>query len=125
MKVLQTVIVKQILTEKSKHDLVEQFSQQKLQLQKECEQLRFEQKKMRADQKHQFSQLQSYEHEVKARLDKINNIDFMIEQLHMLPVGSEIKQQEVQAVIDVEIGDQWNELDKTIVVKEGKVVDIR
>jgi hypothetical protein len=125
LKILQTVIVKQVLTENSKHYLNKQFSLNKLQLQKECEQLQFERKRMESNKKLLPSQLQSYQHEMDMRKDKIRNLDFRIEQLHMLPLGSEIKQQEIQAVIDIEIGDQWSELEKTIIVKEGKVVDIK
>ncbi len=125
MKILQTVTIKQVLTEKSKQDLYEKFSLQKLQLQKECEQLRFERKRMESNKKLLSSQVQIYENEISSRKDLMENLDFKIEQLHMLPLGSEIKQREIQAVIDVEIGDQWDALEKTIVVKEGKVVDIR
>jgi hypothetical protein len=125
LEILQTVIVKQVLTEKSKQDLDEQFSSHKLQLQKECEQLRFERKRMETNKKLLPSQLQMYENEIEARKDKIKNFDFRIEQLHMLPLGSEIKQKEIQAVIEVEIGDQWDDLEKVIVIKEGKVIDIR
>jgi hypothetical protein len=117
--------VKQVLTEQSRQDLHKQFSLQRLQLQKEGEQLRFERKRMESNKKLLPSQLQTYENEMDSRKGKIRNLDFRIEQLHMLPLGSEMKQQEVQAVIDVEIGDQWNELGKTIIVEDGKVIDIR
>ncbi|WP_456275522.1 YlqD family protein [Bacillus sp. AK128] len=125
MKILQTVIVKQILTEKSKQELSDQWTSKRFQLQKECDQLRFEQKKMEKSKNLQPLQLQTYEHEIGSRMDKIRNIDFRIEQLHMLPLGSELKLQEVQAVIDLNIGDQWSELGKTIIIKDGKVVDIK
>ncbi|MFZ3587946.1 YlqD family protein [Bacillus sp. DJP31] len=125
MKILQTVTIKQVLTEKSKQDLYEHFSLQKLQLQKECEQLRFERKRMESNKKLLTSQFQMHEDEISLRKESMKNLDFKIEQLHMLPLGSEIKQKEIQGVIDVKIGDQWDAIEKTIVVKEGKVVDIR
>lgn len=125
LKILQTVTIKQVLTEKSKQDLYEHFSLQKLQLQKECEQLRFERKRMESNKKLLTSQFQMHEDEISLRKESMKNLDFKIEQLHMLPLGSEIKQKEIQGVIDVKIGDQWDAIEKTIVVKEGKVVDIR
>lgn len=51
MKILQKVTVKQILTEKSKGMLLDTYRQKKQQLQKECEQLRFETKKLEKTKK--------------------------------------------------------------------------
>ena len=45
MKILQNVIVNQVLTESSKNQLLEKYKSKRLQLQKESEQLRFELKK--------------------------------------------------------------------------------
>jgi hypothetical protein len=47
MQLIQTVIVKQILTEQSKEKLLEKYFAGKLQMQKEYEQLQFELKKIR------------------------------------------------------------------------------
>ena len=33
-----------------------------------------------------------------------------MEQLHMLPLGSELKEKEVQALVEVQIGDRWSKL---------------
>lgn len=125
MKILQPITIKQVITEKSKQDLYEHFISQKQQLQKECEQLRFERKRMESNKKLLSSQSQLYEKEISSKKELIENLEFKIEQLHMLPLGSEIKQKEIQAVLEVKIGDQWDALERTIVVKEGKVVDIR
>lgn len=46
MKIIQTIEVRQIVTEKSKQALREAFLAQKQQLMRECEQLRFEQKRL-------------------------------------------------------------------------------
>ena len=53
MKILQNVIVKQILTEKSKLELLDQFNSKKAVLKKECDQLRFELKKLEKTKKFQ------------------------------------------------------------------------
>ena len=38
----------------------------------------------------------------------------------MLPLGSELKEKEVQALVEVQIGDSWSKLtgEKTIVIKD-------
>ena len=51
MKLLQTVVVKQILTEKSKEKLLDKYHTNMLQLQKESDQLRFELKKLEKNKK--------------------------------------------------------------------------
>lgn len=128
MKILQTVIVKQILTEKSKEEITNKYRQQKLQLQKESEQLRFELKKLERSKKYQQDHLKrQFEKEVQLRHEKIKLIDFQLEQLQILPLGSELKQTECQAIIEVNEGDRWDEIvtDKTIIIKDGIVKEIR
>lgn len=128
MKILQTVIVKQVLTEKSKEEIANKYHQQKLQLQKESEQLRFELKKFQRTKKYQQDNLQRhFEKEVQLRQEKIKLIDFQLEQLQILPLGSELQQTECQAVIEVNEGDRWDEvvMDKTIIIKDGIVKEIR
>ncbi|EQC2288571.1 YlqD family protein, partial [Listeria monocytogenes] len=46
MEIIQKVVVKQILTEASKQELIEYYTEQKRQIEQECDQLHFEQKKM-------------------------------------------------------------------------------
>jgi hypothetical protein len=128
MKLLQTVVVKQIVTEKSKEKLLEKYYAKKQQLQKECDQLRFEMKKLEKTKKYQPGNLiMHFEKEIQTRQEKIKLVDFQIEQLHILPLGSELKERELQALVDVKIGDQWDEFlsGKTIVIKDGYVIDIR
>ncbi len=125
MKILQNIIVKQIITEKSKQDLFEQFSFQKQKILKECEQLRFERKRMQSKKNFSNFQFQKYENEISSKKELMEILEFKIEQLHTLPLGSEIKQKEVQAVIEVKIGDRLDALDQTIVVEEGIIVSIR
>lgn len=128
MQIIQTVVVKQVLTEESKKWLHEQFQQRKNQWKKECDQLRFEMKRLRKEKKYPPSQVVTYfEKEISNRQEKIKLLDFQLKQLELLPLGSEIKDREVQAIINVEVGDKWDEKtrDKTIVIKDGIVVDIR
>ncbi|MCK6206176.1 YlqD family protein [Bacillus infantis] len=128
MKILQTATVKQILTEKSKRKLLETYMERKTQLLKECEQLRFEARKIEKSKKFQQADLTAnFEKETDRRKEKIKLLEFQIEQLHMLPLGSELKEKEVQAVVEIGIGDTWDEVsaNKTIIIEDGVVKEIR
>lgn len=128
MKILQNVIVNQVLTDSSKNQLLEKYKSKNSQLQKEGDQLRFELKKLEKTKKFQPASLRAhFEKEINIRQEKIKLLDFQIEQLDILPVGSELKEREVQSIVDVEIGANWDELiqTKTIVIKDGIVSEIR
>ena len=128
MKLLQTVVVKQVLTEKSIEKLFDKYHSKKLQLQKECDQLRFELKRLEKTKKYQPTNLKKhFEKEIQIRLEKIKLADFQIEQLHNLPIGSELKEREVQALVEIKEGDPWEEFltGKTIVIKDGIIIEIR
>lgn len=128
MKIIRNVVVKQVLTEQSKAKLLESFEQKKRQLVNECEQLRFDAKKTAKNNKYSPNQVQAYfAKEIDARQEKVKLIDFQIDQLHTLPLGSEIKEKEIQGIADVSIGDNWDEISSTkiILVKDGVIEDIR
>ncbi|WP_163101561.1 YlqD family protein [Peribacillus alkalitolerans] len=128
MKILQTVVVNQVLTEASKNKLLDKYKSKQVHIQKEIDQLKFEVKKLDKTKKFQPASLKvHFEKEVEKRQEKIKLLDFQMEQLEILPVGSELKEREVQALVEVEVGSNWDELiqTKTIVVKDGIVDDIR
>lgn len=128
MKILQNVMVTQVLTESSKNELLDKYKSKRLQLQKESEQLRFELKKLEKTRNMQPSTLKShFEKEINHRQEKIKLLEFQMEQLEILPVGSELKEREVQSLVDVQVGANWEELMKTrtIVIKDGVVSEIR
>ncbi|HZG61116.1 MAG TPA: YlqD family protein [Anoxybacillus sp.] len=128
MKIIQTVEVKQILTEESKAKLLKKFEARKRSLQQECEQLRFELKRLEKAKKHSPLLLkQHFEKEINDRLEKVKLLDFQIEQLHILPLGSELKEREIQALVEVNIGDKWEEVmaPKTIIIEDGIVKEFR
>lgn len=128
MKILQSVIVKQVLTENSKEKLFSSYHEKKLQLQKECDQLRFELKKLERTKKFPPTSLKiHFEKEISNRQEKIKLVDFQIEQLSILPLGSELAEQSIQSVVDVKVGDDWNTIisDKMIIVKDGFITEIR
>jgi len=128
MQIIQTVVVKQILTENSKKNLFENFQAQKLQLQKERDQLQFEMKRLEKTKNFTPNALKKqFEKELQMRQDKEKLLEFQIEQLHMLPLGSELKEKEVQAIIEVKVGDSWNERQgqPEIIIKNGIIEEIR
>ncbi len=128
MNILQTVVVKQVLTETSKQALLSKFELEKSQLQKESEQLRFEMRKIEKAKKMTVNSFKNrFENEIHTRLEKIKLLDFKIEQLHMLPLGSELKEKEYQAIVEVSVGDVWEDIqtEKTIIIKDGIVDEIR
>lgn len=128
MKIIQKVTVKQVLTEQSKQKLLHFYLEQRQQLQKESDQLHFEQKKM--ERKHKYNQDSVNDYfgrEIELRQEKLKLIEFQVEQLETLPLGSEIREQELEALLDVAVGDTWNDsiFAKTIVVKDDVVIEIR
>jgi hypothetical protein len=128
MKILQTITVKQVLTDTSKNQLLEKYQKQQIHLQKEIDQLKFEMKKIEKTKKIQPVTLKShFEREISNRSEKLKLLDYKIEQLSILPIGSELKERDVQALVEVEIGSDWEELikTKTIVVTDGQVTEIR
>jgi YlqD protein len=124
MNILHQVTVKQILTDTSKQELIVQFTKRKKRLEQECDQLYFEYKKVEKTNKQLSTQ---FVKEIDKRREKIKLVEFQLQQVHTLPIGSELKEKEVQAIIEVNIGDNWNEImnEKTIVIKDGIVDQIR
>jgi len=128
LKILTTVTVKQILTEKSKSELYARFTERKRELKRELEQLKFEMKRMEKAKKYPSQRLQQYfEKEIELRTEKMKILDFQLEQLELLPLGTELKEREIQGLIEVGVGDQWNDgmLERTIIVKDGIIQEIK
>lgn len=126
MEIFQTVTVKQILTETSKEQLLNHFLQNKQQLEREIDQLTFQLKKKEKTMQTEEMRKQ-YQREISKRMDKIKIADFQIQQVHTLPLGSEMKEKEIGAILEVNVGDRWDDLmkEKTIVIRDGIVEEIR
>jgi hypothetical protein len=127
MKIIKKVVIKQIITEKSKQKLKSNFNKHKMRLEQECQQLLFEKRKLqnksassKQDIAHRFQQ------EINKRKEKIKLADFKIEQLDMLEMGSEIIEKEVEALVDVSVGSDWKEImtEGAIVIKDDVVIRI-
>lgn len=125
MQIIKRIVVKQVLTEKSKQALQITFKKDLAQLELECQQLLFEKRKLinkLADSKHRIEE--RFEKEIKRRQDKKVVIEFKIEQLELLELNSEIIEKEVEALVEIEIGSNWEAISKqqSIIIKDGVVI---
>lgn len=125
MQLIKKVTVKQVLTKASKAKLHDEFKMNKLQLERECEQLLFEQRKLihqQSNSKHEITR--RFQQAIEDRKDKINLIEFKIEQLALLDLGSEVIEKEVDAIVEVSLGSKWSEINgpTSIVIKDDIVI---
>lgn len=125
MQIIKRVQIKQVITEKSKEELRKKFEQNKIQLERECQQLLFEQRKLKnkLSNTSKIEIKERFDQEINSRKDKIAIIDFKLEQLELLEIGSEIIEQEFDALVTVEVGANWEELvsKQSIVIKDNVV----
>jgi hypothetical protein len=114
------------LTENSKEKLIHKWQAKKEEMKRECDQLYFQLKKAEKTTKNQ-SIISQYHQEINKRKEKMKLMEFKLQQIDMLPLGSELKEREVNAVIEVKEGDNWDQLlnEKTIVIEDGVVKEIR
>jgi len=127
VNIIKKIQVKQIVTKQSKEKLKSNFIHQKMRLEQECQQLLFEQRKLenkagisKQDIKSRFQQ------EISQRQQNIKSIDFKLEQLEILEIGSEIIEREVEALVEVKEGAHWDEImnDHAIIIKDNIVIRI-
>src|SRR5690625_6638956 len=96
MKVIQKVLIKQVITKESKQKLSESFKNRRIQLEQECQQLLFEQKKIQAKSTFSKEEIRRrFKREIDRRKKKIQQLQFKLEQLEILDIGSEIVEREV------------------------------
>lgn len=127
MNIIKKVVIKQVITEKSKAALKDKFMKHKMRLEQECQQLLFEQRKLQNKKSLSKQEFQDrFQQEIKNRKEKIKLVEFKIEQLEMLEIGSEIVESEVEALVEVKVGTHWNEImeQTAIIIKDGVVVRI-
>ncbi|HET7629310.1 MAG TPA: YlqD family protein [Bacillales bacterium] len=99
-----------------------------MKVQKECEQLTFELRRQGRERKFDKGSLkQHFEQEIDRRREKSKLLEYQIEQLDVLPLGSELNDGEVDMIVDVDIGDDWDKImsEPSVVIKNGKVFEIR
>ncbi|MBU5467673.1 YlqD family protein [Virgibacillus sp. MSJ-26] len=127
MNIIKKIQVKQIITEKSKEKLKNNFIHQKMRLEQECQQLLFEQRKLENKIGTSKQEIKSrFQREINQRQHRIKSIDFKLEQLEILEIGSEIIEREVEALVEVNEGEHWDEVmsEHAIVIKDNIVIRI-
>ncbi|KAB7668617.1 YlqD family protein [Bacillus sp. B1-b2] len=125
MKILQSITVNQVLTEQKKTSLAKEYQEEIWLLEREIQQLQFEEKKQLRNHSSPTEIQKKFQREVHNRIEKRKTIEFQLEQLHILPIGTEIKDHEVLAVLDIQVGDKWEQPNKSILIKDGIIVEIR
>ena len=111
LQLIKKVLIKRVITEKSKAILHDSFKQDKVQLERECEQLLFEQRKLihqHQNSKHDIKK--RFQQEIDQRKEQIQLVNFKMEQLALLEYGSEIIEKETEAIVEVTIGSEWSKL---------------
>ncbi|MCY8103861.1 YlqD family protein [Bacillus mojavensis] len=126
MQIIHRVAVMQVLTEHSKEKLLSTFTEKKQMLERECSQLYFQLRKHEKEQQNP-DVIEQFKKAIEKRKDNMKMIDFQITQVHTLPLGSEMKEKEIDALLTIRVGDDWHEKTaaNTIVIKDGTVIEIR
>lgn len=124
---MKKVLIKQVLTEKSKGKLRQNFTNHQMRLEQECQQLLFEQRKFQNKSGVSKQEVdQRFQQEIKNRKEKMKLADFKLEQLDMLELGSEITEKEVEALVEVEVGSHWDQImgETAIIIEDDVVIRI-
>ncbi|WP_163536773.1 YlqD family protein [Gracilibacillus sp. YIM 98692] len=124
MQIIRKVAVKQIVTDQTKNKLREEYEWKIFQLEQESQQLLFEQKKLEQRTSNKKTEIASkFKKKINSRKDHINWYKYKLEQLDILPIGSEIHDGEVDAIVEVEEGMDWDQMNQqtAIVIRDGKV----
>lgn len=127
MKIIKKVLVKQIVTETSKEHLKANFQKEKMQLEQECQQLLFEQRKLLQRSNLSKESIEKrFAQELEQRKEKISLINFKLKQLELLELGAEIIETEVDALVEVNVGTDWQDQmqQQAIVIEDGIVIRI-
>ncbi|UOQ43076.1 YlqD family protein [Halobacillus salinarum] len=128
MQIIRRIPVKHVLTEQSRSKLKNRFDARVKQLEQECYHLTFEQKKL--ERKPGLSKQEvgrRFSKEISRRKDELRWMEHQLNQLNILPDGSELETDEVEAVLSINEGDEWSEsvLEQQIVIKDGIVIRAR
>ncbi|WP_226658313.1 YlqD family protein [Pseudalkalibacillus hwajinpoensis] len=127
MKIIVTYDVKQILTEQSRASYYNKWQKERSTLQQESEHLQFEMKRLQKKRPSDHEWIaEQFGKEIHSRTERMSFLDFKVDQLDQLSIGSEIHDGEIESIQDVQIGDQWyaRERKGKIVIKDGIVQSI-
>jgi len=129
MRLIRPVVVKHIVTEKKKIEIIEQFKKDLVQTKREIDQLSFQlHKALHKNNKSDQSKISDrYHRDIRAREEKLKNISFQIEQMNQLEEGMELQEGTVESIIDVKVGDRWPSINQVaeMIIKDGIIQEIR
>ncbi|TSB46385.1 YlqD family protein [Alkalicoccobacillus porphyridii] len=129
MQFLKTVVIKQVLTESKKAELISVLHDEMKQLQRELEQLQFQlHKALRETDSRNEAQVKSrYEHEFTKRKESLSSLGFKYQQLEKLNIGTEIADGQAQAIIELNEGDIWPDQDHSLemIIRDGRIEQFR
>ncbi|WP_130860018.1 YlqD family protein [Gracilibacillus phocaeensis] len=127
MKIIKKIAVRKVVTDQSKEQLEEEYQFKIFKLEQECDQLKFEQKKLEQQSTGNKDEIAAkFKKRIDSRKDHIKWYQYKLEQLDSLPLDSEVEDGEIEALIDIEEGMSWHELNeqKSITVKDGIIIKI-
>jgi hypothetical protein len=126
MKIIRKTSVKQVITQKSKEMIQQKFEVQFQQLENECHQLQFEKRKLQSKKNLSPSDVNKrFQKEIERRQNKMKWLEYQLEQLDILPIGSEITESEVDEIVEVSVGDNWQDVmgdSRSITIEDGIVI---
>ncbi len=130
MKYVRTASVKMILTADKKNELEQSFQRNLTQVTTEMKQMEFQlQRALKTVKSNRESSgiHDKYKKELQRREEKRKSLEFQLTQLYALSIGTEISSGKTEVLLDLTVGDRWvtNETDITVVVKDGKILEIR
>ncbi|WP_335960872.1 YlqD family protein [Halalkalibacter kiskunsagensis] len=130
MKLIQNVVIKQVLTKAKKASIIQQYEEGLIQYKREIDQLNFQLHRATKDRvtKHEQQQLRArYNKDIKKREDSIQALSFKIQQINQLQIGTEIREGTAESIIEINEGDMWTGLGSMpeIIIKDGIVQEIR
>ncbi|WP_112180823.1 MULTISPECIES: YlqD family protein [Paraliobacillus] len=127
MQIIQKILVKQVITESSKTLIQKNFKKKLQQLEQESQQLIFERKKLEHKPGvDKYKVNKRFQDEIQKREERKKQIHFQLDQLEIVPIGTEIVENEVEALVDVYEGMNWQEVmkEQAIIIQDGMVIRI-
>lgn len=132
LTIRQPVAVKLILTEQTKQQILQESRDQIDRLNNELEQIEEQGKQALEQAMSQGGDIaqqlrEQIEQEQSERIQQRDELIEQIQQVQQLEIGSEVQNMTVETTVDVNVGDDWNNIlqGSEIVVKDGIVQEIR
>jgi F0F1-type ATP synthase membrane subunit b/b' len=132
LTIRQPVAVRLILTEQTKQQILQESREQIDRLNYELEQIEEQGKEAMEQAMSQGGDVaqqlrDQIEQEQAERIQQRDELIEQIQQVQQLEIGSEVQNMTVETTVDVNVGDDWNNIlqGSEIVVKDGVVQEIR